>query len=98
MRKEQTVKPKNRREQRVLNFCNSCRAKIGLRPRTKLRKGRSGSARCCIIAVTISQEIGDIYVGPNYISNIGDPGKKNPEFITKFIKDFDQGKFPHLEI
>lgn len=95
-----------KREERVLAYVNRIRAELGYRPRKALAKGVPGDSCKCPVARSLPHlaEVDDTELEVyTYGENGGIYGRnillerKLPGYVSKFVSDFDFGKYPHLE-
>ena len=100
--------PDKKTEKAVLNFINRCRKKLGKEPITKISKGYKKRPYSCPIARSISD---DSYtsVSAQYNSkkkvafvtflNLENlPREDGGVMVARFMKRFDEGGYPDLEI
>jgi hypothetical protein len=91
------AEPKNLLERRVLEWCNSIRAKRRLRPRDSFVKGiRENNCFECLLARTLGN--GYQVLSDGTLSHNSDPYKdiKMPKFVHNFERRFEAGLYPHL--
>lgn len=90
------------RHKRVLEYVNRVRKALGYKPRKTLAKGVVAHCRECPIARSMPQyvrcRVDKIYFSPNFIVWEGIKGRTItlPTYITDFITEFDDGKYPEL--
>lgn len=85
----------------ALEFVNEVRRDTGREPLSELPKGYRGASRSCPIANALNSTF-DANVGPRSIvlTPPGGPVYRTtpPEAVTQFIKRFDAGRIPELDL
>jgi len=98
--------PDKKTEKAVLNFINRCRKKLGKKPVTKISKGYRNALHSCPIARSISDNTYIVSVRFNSkkevafvtLHTIKGPREKGGALVARFMKRFDEGGYPDLEI
>lgn len=92
-------------EQKVLAYVNRQRAKLKLKPLKRLPKGFPGICRACPIANALSVggyaadvDAGHLEVWPEEKPDVTSLSTDLPKYVSRFVEDFDEGKYPHLEV
>lgn len=86
-----------RREEKVLAYVNRLRVKRGHAPIDALPKGRVAKTEACTLACAFAPEYVEVDYG--LISFFEGPTQEDvipPKYVSEFIEDFDDRKFPHL--
>ncbi|MCH7549649.1 MAG: hypothetical protein IH969_08980 [Candidatus Krumholzibacteriota bacterium] len=90
------------KHKRVLDYVNRIRKALGYKPRKTLAKGIRGKASICPIACSIPVVVftdseSMVFLNPGIPKNAGIVEEmQHPQYVTDFIDNFDDGKYPEL--
>ena len=90
-----------RREERVLNWVNRIREKMGRKPIMKLKRGYAGDPQRCPLAQSLGGRLTIRGLESTWSVVVHEPGRLLPRhfrlYVDDFVSDFDEGRYHHLE-